>query len=82
MAAELAVAHLGSLGHRRIGLAVGPERFIPAQRKAEGFRRAMLGPDRGRARDSHSLYSVEGGQAAAGQLIDQGMTGDRVRLAT
>ncbi|HEX6872294.1 MAG TPA: LacI family DNA-binding transcriptional regulator [Micromonosporaceae bacterium] len=73
IAAELAVAHLASLGHRRIGLAVGPERFYPAQRKAAGFRRAMqrLGSD---ALINHSLYSVEGGYASAGQLLDAGVT--------
>ena len=38
-AAELAVQHLRALGHRRIGLAVGPERFVPAVRKIAGFRR-------------------------------------------
>ena len=48
-AAELAVAHLVSLGHRRIGLISGPERFLPVQRKLDGLRRAMtelLGADR------------------------------------
>lgn len=75
VAAEVAVAHLGSLGHRRIGLAVGPERFTPAQRKAEGFRRAMVALTGAEPAIQHSLYSVEGGQAAAGQLIDQGITG-------
>ncbi len=40
-AMRLAVTHLGSLGHRRIGLAVGPRRFVPVVRKIEGFLRAM-----------------------------------------
>lgn len=77
-AAELAVAHLASLGHRRIGLAVGPQRFIPAQRKAAGFRRAMArltGGSPDEALVVHSLYTVEGGYAAADQLIDAGVTG-------
>jgi LacI family transcriptional regulator, repressor for deo operon, udp, cdd, tsx, nupC, and nupG len=77
-AAEVAVGHLVSLGHRRIGLAVGPERFVPAQRKAEGFRRAMfslVGASGGEPPIVHSLYSVEGGHAAAGQLLDRGATG-------
>src|SRR4051812_25141806 len=30
---ELAVAHLASLGHRRIGLAMGQDRFVPVIRK-------------------------------------------------
>lgn len=32
-AVQLAITHLRELGHERIGLAVGPERFVPAQRK-------------------------------------------------
>jgi LacI family repressor for deo operon, udp, cdd, tsx, nupC, and nupG len=73
VAAELAVAHLESLGHKRIGLAVGPERFIPAQRKAAGFRKAT--ESRGIPSSVvHSLYCVEGGYAAAGQLLDDGVT--------
>jgi DNA-binding LacI/PurR family transcriptional regulator len=38
---ELAVAHLVSLGHTRIGLAVGPQRFVPVIRKVQGFTAAM-----------------------------------------
>ncbi|MFL6165376.1 MAG: LacI family DNA-binding transcriptional regulator, partial [Ornithinibacter sp.] len=40
-ASALAVRHLVDLGHRRIGLAVGPDRFVPAIRKIAGFREAM-----------------------------------------
>src|SRR5215469_2221525 len=32
-AGRMAVAHLISLGHRRIGLISGPERYVPVQRK-------------------------------------------------
>ena len=75
---ELAVAHLVELGHTRIGLAVGPERFAPALRKIAGFREAMrrrLGL-RGRraAGSSRTLFSVEGGQAAAAALLERGAT--------
>lgn len=38
---ELAVRHLVSQGHRSIGLAIGPSRFLPAQRKSRGFTDAM-----------------------------------------
>ena len=75
VAAELAVAHLASLGHRRIGLAVGPDRFVPAHRKANGFRRAMRSIGVADPVMVNSLYSVEGGHAAAGQLLDAGVTG-------
>ncbi|GAB3686840.1 LacI family DNA-binding transcriptional regulator [Angustibacter aerolatus] len=75
-AARLAVAHLVSLGHTRIGLAVGPDRFVPAVRKIAGFRQAMasLVPGGGDPCIERSLFSVEGGQAAAVRLIARGCT--------
>ncbi|MFJ8824964.1 LacI family DNA-binding transcriptional regulator [Streptomyces sp. NPDC102467] len=79
-AARLAVTHLVSLGHTRIGLALGPRRFVPVQRKIEGFVRAMkellaLSPDEvERDLVQHSLYTLEGGQAAAAALLDRGCT--------
>src|SRR4029453_13542761 len=45
---ELALNHLVPLGHSRIGLAIGPPRYVPTQRKIAGFRRFMsmsLGQD-------------------------------------
>ncbi|WP_326640954.1 LacI family transcriptional regulator [Streptosporangium sp. NBC_01755] len=77
-AARLAVQHLVDLGHERIGLAVGPGRFVPVIRKIEGYRRAMaqlLGATDVDELISHSLFSVEGGQAAAAQLLERGCTG-------
>ncbi|NSC21348.1 LacI family DNA-binding transcriptional regulator [Streptomyces albus subsp. chlorinus] len=71
-AAALAVGHLRQLGHRRIGLAVGPERFVPTRRKVEGFVRAT-GQERPHIR--HTLFTVEGGQAAAEALLEAGCTG-------
>jgi LacI family repressor for deo operon, udp, cdd, tsx, nupC, and nupG len=78
-AMRLAVTHLAALGHRRIGLALGPERFVPVQRKIEGFVRAMdeqLGVDSEGAGEfvQHSLYTLEGGQAAAGALLERDCT--------
>ncbi|MFD5711553.1 LacI family DNA-binding transcriptional regulator [Streptomyces pharetrae] len=78
-AMRLAVAHLAELGHERIGLAVGPERFVPVQRKIEGFRTGMqehLGLSAQETQElvQHSLFSLEGGQAAASALIDLGCT--------
>ncbi|TDQ00811.1 LacI family DNA-binding transcriptional regulator [Labedaea rhizosphaerae] len=75
-AMHLAVKHLVELGHERIGLAVGPRRFVPVERKIDGFveqMRALLDVD---AEDlvRHSLFTVEGGQAAATELIDDGCT--------
>jgi DNA-binding LacI/PurR family transcriptional regulator len=78
-AMRLAVQHLVELGHTRIGLAVGPRRYVPVLRKIEGFvehLRAVLPSAAERAEDlvAHSLSSVEGGQAAAGALLDRGCT--------
>ncbi|MEY9966552.1 LacI family repressor for deo operon, udp, cdd, tsx, nupC, and nupG [Streptacidiphilus sp. MAP12-16] len=78
-AMQMAVQHLAGLGHQRIGLAVGPARFVPVERKLEGFAEAMqsqlgLTEAAAAALVQHSLFSVEGGQAAAGALLDRGCT--------
>ncbi|MEC3993661.1 LacI family DNA-binding transcriptional regulator [Actinacidiphila sp. DG2A-62] len=78
-AVRLAVTHLAALGHRRIGLAVGQQRYVPVQRKIEGFLASMgdvLGMPEGEASTlvRHSLYTLEGGQAAAAALIASGCT--------
>ena len=78
-AMRLAVTHLVSLGHRRIGLAVGPKRFVPVLRKIEGFLRAMqdqsgLSREVAQGLVQHSLYTLEGGQAAACALLDRDCT--------
>lgn len=78
--AELAVAHLVALGHRRIGLITGPDRFVPVQRKVAGWKSAMTrlaGLAEGELDDlaELSLFGVEGGEAAAGRLIERGVTG-------
>ncbi|MFJ8693676.1 substrate-binding domain-containing protein, partial [Streptomyces roseolilacinus] len=79
-AARMAVRHLVELGHERIGLAIGPTRYVPSRRKAEGFVSAlhrMLGVERERAEAyvQPTLFGVEGGHAAASVLLDQGCTG-------
>ncbi|MET7362043.1 LacI family DNA-binding transcriptional regulator [Streptomyces sp. NPDC005562] len=78
-AVRLAVTHLASLGHTRIGLAVGPKRFVPVVRKIEGFRlgvreRLGLTDEESAELIQHSLYTLEGGQAAAATLINRGCT--------
>ncbi|NUR85273.1 MAG: LacI family DNA-binding transcriptional regulator [Nonomuraea sp.] len=71
LAAELAVEHLWSLGHRRIGLVSGPVGNQPADRRVEGFRTALRtrGVDDPDARVVRQHYTVEGGQAAAATLL-------------
>jgi len=74
---DLAVTHLVAQGHRRIGLAVGPRRFVPVVRKIAGFRDAMrrqLMTDDVDTLIECSLFSVEGGAAAAERLVDAGCT--------
>ncbi len=73
---ELALSHLIGLGHVRIGLAVGPDRFTPARRKIDGFGRhlAALTGQPGPAPVECSVFSVEGGHAAASRLLDAGVT--------
>lgn len=74
---DLALHHLVQLGHRRIGLAVGPAKYVPVVRKIRGYRAAMeslLG-----VRDVDDLvqttiFSLEGGASAAGRLIERGAT--------
>ncbi|MFE0629038.1 LacI family DNA-binding transcriptional regulator [Streptomyces sp. NPDC058864] len=78
--ARIAVQHLVELGHQRIGLAVGPNRFVPVHRKVEGFVEALgsllgLGDEQAAECVQHTLFSVEGGHAAAGALLDKGCTG-------
>ena len=79
VAMDLAVSHLADLGHRRIGLAIGPQRFVPSQRKREGFVTALkthLGLTEREAKTwiAESIFSLEGGAAATTQLLDQGAT--------
>jgi LacI family transcriptional regulator, repressor for deo operon, udp, cdd, tsx, nupC, and nupG len=77
VAVELALRHLLSLGHERIGLAIGPDRYIPARRKLAAFTSALKRRDPQVDVSQHvvtTLFTVEGGQAAGGELIDTGHT--------
>ncbi|MBB1587217.1 MAG: LacI family DNA-binding transcriptional regulator [Propionibacterium sp.] len=64
------VAHLRSLGHERIGLAVGPTRFFPTRLKSSAFLKL------GFSKDSieRTIFTPEGGQVAAAKLLDAGHT--------
>ncbi|MFE7275792.1 LacI family DNA-binding transcriptional regulator [Streptomyces sp. NPDC057623] len=79
-AVHMTVRHLAELGHVRIGLAVGPTRFVPSRRKAEGFAaavHALCGTRAGEAERhvERTLFTVEGGHAAGSALLDKGCTG-------
>ncbi|GAA5195371.1 LacI family DNA-binding transcriptional regulator [Rugosimonospora acidiphila] len=74
LAGRLAVAHLVALGHTRIGLVNGPERFQPVRRRLAGYRAEIAA--HGLAEHVElSLFGVEGGQAATQRLLDRGVTG-------
>ncbi len=76
LAMDQAVRHLVELGHHRIGLALGPDRFVASQRKASGFERAVarhLG-DRAEAHVVMGFSTVEGGTASARRLLEAGVT--------
>jgi DNA-binding LacI/PurR family transcriptional regulator len=76
-AATHAVRHLGTLGHERIGLVVGPSRYAAANDFVSGYRDALI--DLGFGYDptfiSETPWTLEGGQAGAAQLLEQGVTG-------
>lgn len=72
-ASDLAVRHLASLGHQRIGMVVGPTRYSVSRRKVAGFEQAVA--DLGlRGEIVETLYSVEGGHVAARGLLTSGAT--------
>jgi DNA-binding LacI/PurR family transcriptional regulator len=68
-AVRQAWAHLAALGHSRIGLLVGPADHAPSRRKVEEFRKLNPGGPIG-----HALFSFEGGQATATDLLTTGLT--------
>lgn len=76
-AIDFAVTHLLELGHRRIGLALGPEQYVPVQQKTAAFRRRMAsefpGLDAG-SRTVNTMYTVEGGGFALRHLVGRGVT--------
>lgn len=77
VAVEQAWRHLVSLGHERIGLVLGPSDHMPSQRKLAAARALAVEsgtsiPDEWVTR---AMFSLEGGQAAATRLLDDGVTG-------
>lgn len=78
-AIEIAVHHLATLGHREIGLAVGPLRYVPARRKRDAFVAALRhhledSEERAASLVEESLFTLEGGAAATSQLLGRGAT--------
>jgi DNA-binding LacI/PurR family transcriptional regulator len=75
-AVEQALGHLLSLGHRRVGLVIGPDDHMPSRRKLAAFTALAqrAGIDTGDA-VVHTMFSVEAGHAAAARLVQAGITG-------
>ncbi|MFA9447031.1 LacI family DNA-binding transcriptional regulator [Egicoccus sp. AB-alg6-2] len=74
-ASRQAVAHLAALGHRTVGLAIGPRRYLPSVELADGYRRGIADAGQDVELISETLYGIEGGHAAAVQLLARGATG-------
>jgi DNA-binding LacI/PurR family transcriptional regulator len=76
-AARMSVAHLASLGHEAIGLALGDHRSLPSLAFIDGYRAGMALAGRPvlPERIIETFYSIEGGHAAGGRLLEQGSTG-------
>ncbi|NJP49976.1 LacI family transcriptional regulator [Streptomyces sp. SBST2-5] len=77
VAVEQAWRHLASLGHERIGMVLGPADHVPSRRKLEAARAAAKesGGELPEERVERSIFSLEGGQAAATRLLSRGVTG-------
>ncbi|MEE4543065.1 LacI family DNA-binding transcriptional regulator [Streptomyces sp. V4-01] len=88
-AVQQAYAHLTSLGHTRIGLMVGPADHTPSRRKAAAFTTLARHTTTGNTTTGnttatgtgtsthpigHALFSFEGGQAVATELLTTGIT--------
>jgi len=76
-AAREAVLHLAALGHRRIGLACGPRRYVPSREFLAGYHDglAAAGVPADAALVAESLYGIEGGHAAGLRLLEARATG-------
>ena len=75
--ARMAVQHLASMGHQRIGVMVGPQRYSSSQLFVEGYQEeiAHLGLPSTDTMVSESLFTMEGGRAGVANLLEAGVTG-------
>jgi len=75
-AAMLAVQHLVSLGHRRIGFVSGEFRLTVVQRKLAGYRAAIkaAGLECDERLVVETMFGAEAGQAATAGLVEAGAT--------
>jgi DNA-binding LacI/PurR family transcriptional regulator len=71
VAVEQALGHLRALGHRRVGLLLGPADHVPSRRKLASFRAQSGDPEL----VEHAMFSLESGQASMLRLLERGVTG-------
>ncbi|MFI0421556.1 LacI family DNA-binding transcriptional regulator [Spongiactinospora sp. 9N601] len=74
VAAAMAFGHLDSLGHRKLGLLIGPADHIPSRRKEAAFT-AAVGKAGHEVVTERTMFTLEGGHAAASRLVRAGVTG-------
>ena len=77
VATAAAVRHLVTLGHRKIGMVIGPVRYSTSLDMIEGCRDAAgrLGVSCDDSMISETVFTFEGGQAGSAQLLEAGVTG-------
>ncbi|MFC9328152.1 LacI family DNA-binding transcriptional regulator [Kitasatospora sp. NPDC057015] len=77
VAVEQAIGHLKQLGHRRIGMVLGPADHMPSRRKLAAARAAAerAGLELPDELVERALFSLEGGQAATTRLLRRDVTG-------
>jgi DNA-binding LacI/PurR family transcriptional regulator len=72
----MAVRHLASLGHHRIGCLVGPRRYNSTTQLIDGFGQGMEQSDLAIDDEfiSETMFTIEGGRAGAVKLIEANVT--------
>ncbi|MFD3941251.1 LacI family DNA-binding transcriptional regulator [Streptomyces sp. NPDC058579] len=77
-AVQQALTHLTGMGHRRIGLLVGPVGHVPSARKLAAFaafwKARQVPSEEWKPLVGHALFSMEAGAATAGRLLRSGAT--------
>jgi DNA-binding LacI/PurR family transcriptional regulator len=71
VAADQALGHLIALGHQKIGMVLGPPDHMPSRRKLARF----LESHEDGALVEHTIFTIEGAEAAASRLVRRGVTG-------